>query len=123
MCTRCEELEEELRTLKAEVYGLQWDPPKALGISQGQELGILRALIARDRPAPIWLLQDVAARDATHAIWGDVPNSQIKVIISKMRRKLRPWGLGIEVVWGVGYVLPPETRHRLLNWQAERAAA
>lgn len=46
----------------------------------------------------------------------DEPETEIKivdVICCKIRKKLAPYGIDIEVVWGLGYRLTPEVRKKL----------
>lgn len=50
---------------------------------------------------------------------GDVPNQEIVgVFICRMRRKLKPFGITIQTVIGVGFFLDPETRQRLKGGDA-----
>lgn len=122
MCVRCAELEEEVRQLKCRVYGsAEWEPPHELRLT-GHEAVILKALMAHDRIAPNWLLYE-ATRAAPNAKGDEVDPNIVKVRVSLLRSKLRPFGLEIITHFSVGYSLHPEARRRLLNWEAERAAA
>lgn len=122
MCVRCAELEEEVRQLKCRVYGnAEWEPPHELRLT-GHEAVILKALMAHDRVAPNWLLYE-ATRAAPNAKGDEVDPNIVKVRVSLLRSKLRPFGLEIITHFAVGYSLHPDARRRLLNWEAERAAA
>lgn len=121
MCNRCEELEEEVAQLKCRIYGLDWEPPLDLRLT-GHEAVILKALIKHDRVAPNWLLYE-ATRSAPNARGDEVDPAIVKVRVSYLRAKLRPFGLKVITHWSVGYSLDPDTRSRLLNWNAERVAA
>jgi len=120
MCTRCAELEEQVRELEMRVLGTQWEPPLELRLT-GHEAVILQALIAHDRTIPSWLLYE-ATRTAPNARGDDVDVKIVPVRISLLRTKLRRFGLGIITVWAQGYRLEPESRERLLNWSERRAA-
>lgn len=39
----------------------------------------------------------------------------VDVLICNLRRKLRPFGITIETLWGLGYHLEPQMRERVLN--------
>lgn len=114
MCTRCEELEEEVRQLKCRVYGSEWEPPYELRLT-GHEAAILKALIAHERVAPNWLLYE-ATRTAPNARGDEVDPSIVKVRISLLRGKLRPFGLIVLTHFAMGYSLAPASRARLLAW-------
>jgi len=119
-CTRCAELEEQVRELEIRVLGTQWEPPLELRLT-GHEAVILQALIAHDRTVPNWLLYE-ATRTAPNARGDDVDAKIVPVRISLLRTKLRRFGLSILTVWAQGYRLEPESRERLLNWSERRAA-
>ena len=57
-----------------------------------------------------------ATRHAPQSRGEDVEEKIVHIRISIIRKKLRPYGLEIETVWGRGYRLASETRARLLNW-------
>lgn len=44
----------------------------------------------------------------------------VDVFVCKMRRKLRPFGVEVQTIWGQGYALPPQVRQR---YRPQRRAA
>lgn len=105
------------------VVGLDYACPLALRLSRNQArmLGLL-------------MHKKVASKDALYtALYTDVicdkelPESKvIDVQISHMRRKLRPFGIEIETIWGTGYALAPEAKekiNRMVEQETGRAAA
>ena len=119
-CQHCEELQERVRQLEAELYGAAWEPPRELGLTL-HERTYLQTLMARPWTVPVAILFDATRR--MPGSWGhDIDDKVVCVHISKIRRKLKPFGLNVENVFGVGYRLPLETRASLLNWQQQEAA-
>jgi DNA-binding response OmpR family regulator len=51
------------------------------------------------------------------------PEGTIRVMVSKMRKKLRPHGIEIKTHWGRGFYLPAEVRRRFRSQANQRAAA
>jgi len=125
MCPECEpvieELREEIRQLRAELYGHQWEPPRELDLTFAQK-AVLRALIRWDRVLPLWFLFN-ATRLVPGSHGDEIDPKVLQVQMSKMRRKLRPFGLEIETAHGEGYVLERASREKLLNWNAQMEAA
>ena len=120
MCDRCEELAERVRQLEAELYNTSWEAPSEIGLTR-MEARMVSAMVARDRTCTQAFLI-LATRDCA-GTKADYPDSNlIDAKICHIRRKLRPFGLSIETIWGVGFKLSPESRFRLLNWQSAEAA-
>lgn len=117
---RCAVLEEVNAQLEAQLrealYGDdEWYAPPEIGLT-GKEEQMLRALVSRERCTKAFLLE------AIYAFSEDPPGIKIiDVFICKLRAKLRPHGISIATIWGVGYELAPEMRDRLLYWGSEAA--
>lgn len=114
------ELREKVAWLERRLYGLGWFPPVELRLT-AHEGAILQALVEHERMAPNWLLYE-ATRAAPNGMGDDVDPSIVKVRMSGLRTKLRPHGLTIKTVWGLGYQMEPASRQRLLNWPTSQAA-
>ena len=112
-------LMEEIAMLKREMYGAEWAPPVELGLTAGQQ-AIVAAMVVNDRVLSEQFLFD--ASRVRHSFAEELGSKLICVMISNIRKKLRPFGLEIRTVYGRGYCLTPETRAKLLNWTAMRAA-
>lgn len=119
MCTRCEELEERVRQLEADLYNHDWAPPAEIRLTR-LEGSIVAAMVRTGRPcSEDFLVQATRGRGS----WTSEPQSNlIASKISHIRDKFEPFELVVETVWGVGYRLTPESRTRLLNWQQAEAA-
>lgn len=115
------DLEEEKLRLEEELdferYGeAGWEPPRELGLTR-KEGDFLKALIVRERCTKEYLF------NAIYSVMEDPP--QIKIIdvfVCKLRAKLRPHGIRIGTIWGVGYELSPGMREQLLCWGRREAA-
>ena len=118
---RVEELEETVRQLKGELYGDGWRPPYEFRLTGVEEL-LLRMLYRHERTVSYETLF-VSSRDIARTNGDDVGGDVIKVQISKLRSKLKPYGLIIGTNWGRGYYLVPDSRERLAHWHSEREAA
>ena len=110
---------EEIALLKRERYGSDWMPPLELKLTSGQQ-AIVAAMVANDRVLPEQFLFE--ASRVRNSFAEELKSKLICVMISHIRKKLRPHNLEIRTVYGRGYCLAPETRHRLLNWEERRAA-
>lgn len=119
MCTRCEELEERVRQLEADLYNHDWESPVEIKLTR-LEASIVATMVRSGRPcSESFLVQATRGRGS----WASDPQSNlIASKISHIRDKFKPFGLEIETVWGVGYRLSPTSRARLLNWRHVEAA-
>ena len=115
------DLEEEKLRLQEELdferFGeVGWEPPREFGLTK-KEAAVLKALTGRDRCTKDYLL------DAMYGVTEEAPGIKIiDVFICKLRAKLKPHGISISTIWGVGYELTPETREALLGWRQQEAA-
>ena len=102
-------LEERIRDLEAALAQLTNMPavPLALKLTP-KEASMLAALLRRHSANKEQLLAEMYA----HRYHGDdLPEIKIvDVFVCKLRKKLAPHGIKIETMWGVGYVLPMESR-------------
>jgi hypothetical protein len=112
-------LREEIALLKREMYGSEWMPPLELGLTSAQQ-AIVAAMVMNDRVLSEQFLFN--ASRVRHTFADELKSKLVCVMISHIRKKLRPFGLEIRTVYGQGYCLTTETRARLLNWQERRAA-
>jgi DNA-binding response OmpR family regulator len=112
-------LKEEIAMLKREMYGADYALPIELGLTSAQH-AIVAAMVVNDRVLSDQFLFDASRVRTTSA--DELTSKLVCVMISHIRKKLRPFGLEIRTFYGRGYCLTPETRHRLLNWN-ERVAA
>lgn len=120
MCEACEEKDEEIRQLKAELYNHGWEPPEEIGLSPTQTR-IVRCLVTRTRWATSIFLFE--ASRGTRA-WADEPSlNLISAHVSHIRNKFKPFGLSIESNAAGGWRITPESRARLLNWKTQARAA
>ena len=121
MCAGCREKNEIIRQLRAELYGDdRWEPPRELALTH-MERTILRYLVSTDRPRAKWYLLEVT-RGGAGTKNGTTENT-IDAKICHLRRKLKPFGLVIETLWGEGYRLTPSARMALLNWPGGKQEA
>lgn len=119
-CAHCEELEEKIRQLEKRIYGREWESPTELRLTLLEESIVATLLHSGRVCSPDFLIDATRGRRGTHA-----SHPQSNLIDSKIchiRAKFKPFGLGIETIWGRGYRLKPESRDRLLNWQNQEAA-
>lgn len=111
---RIEELEEENRQLREMLFGAGWEPPHELRLSRSEAV-ILQTLVNHERCS-----HELLRRGTLRP--GDEDNREYQIIsvhIFKLRRKLKPYGIEIETLWGQGYCLSQTDRQRLLNWNEE----
>ena len=100
---RVEYLEEENRQLRSALSGPKFDYPREWKLTRAEQR-LLHCLYTgkhgfRQHEA---LLHAVA-----HHEWAD--DNLLKVQISKVRKKLKPFGIIINTVWGEGYQLFQES--------------
>lgn len=113
-----ERLRDELDHLK-ESLGLHFVAPPEFGLS-GSETKIFGRL----------LKQGVATKDALMAtLYRDAGRDEaeakiVDVFICKLRRKVKPFGIEIATVWGLGYQMTDQSRdHYERTWGKARAVA
>lgn len=103
-----DELRERIRFLETQLMP-EWTPPIEWGLT-GKEGAVFQVLLGRERASKELIMMQVYC--GSH----DEPEIKIvDVFICKMRRKLKPFGIIIETIWGQGYRLSPECRKRLLT--------
>jgi two-component system, cell cycle response regulator CtrA len=106
------ELRGEIETLQEriiqleEVIGLRFDSPLMLGLTPS-EAKLFGALLKRE----------FLTREALLiCLYGSVPSDdevEIKIVdvfICKLRKKLRPFGIAIETMWGRGFYMTPAAK-------------
>lgn len=117
---KVDELTEENRQLKAQLKEQAikeaWDVPFCFKLSAAEtrvfQLLVMRQMTPKDM---IWRAIDPYGHKEFHA-------NHLSVVITHIRRKLRPFGCTVECVWGMGYKLPDETRmeiERLIQEQKD----
>jgi DNA-binding response OmpR family regulator len=127
MCATCailakrnEELQAEVGYLKEALYSKHWEAPAELRLTASQER-LLGALLKHERTCAPWFLFEASRTRISYA--DNLHGNLVSVMVSHIRKKLRPWQLHIETVYARGYRMPPATRSRLLNWNTSHAAA
>lgn len=109
-----ERQQDEIETLRERVRQLEerLAPQFAVPVEwalTGKEALMFAALVARGE-ASKQALMDALYSDKPD---GDEPEIKIvDVFICKLRKKLRPYGIEIQTIWGRGYALPDEVRAR-----------
>lgn len=119
-CEECEDLRHRVRELEAELRGETYTMPIVLNLTS-MEACILRAMMATSRPRSRDFLVEVT-RGVPGQKKDDPISNVIETKICHLRAKLRPHGVVIENVWGLGWKLTADSRERLLHWQDRRAA-
>ena len=108
-----------VRDLEEEVISLRRQMRELTGVESDDKWHMLNLTRSEERILRVLLLRDLATHEAIatalywdkHECYGD---ETIKVFMSNIRRKLpflKPW---ITCKWGLGYVLHPEGKHRLM---------
>lgn len=99
-----EELREKVRQLE-KLCGFTLDAPLEFGLTQKE--GQLFSFLYRS---------NIVSKDAAmDVLYGDRPNDApemkiVDIFICKMRKKVEPFGIKIDTMWGRGYRMPPETK-------------
>lgn len=110
-----ERLRDELETLK-DSLGMNFLAPPELRLT-GHETRLFGRLLKGDVASKAALLT---------AIYNGRDEAEIKIIdvfICNMRKKLKPFGLEIATIWGVGYRMTPESKTAFAaTWPAALAA-
>lgn len=108
-----DELRERVRQLEIEVFGAgTWHCPVEFRLTPSEQK-ILTALVARERCSKEFLHLSTAKP-------GEHPEAALKIIdvwVCRIRKKIEPFGLGIQTLWGTGYTLSDADRACLLSWQ------
>jgi two-component system, cell cycle response regulator CtrA len=111
-----DKLREKIVTLE-EMLGRHVEAPLMLGLTK-QESKLFCALVKRDI---------VTKESAMDALYRDKPNSaEVKIVdvfVSKIRRKLRPYDISIETVWGRGYLMPGPSKLKVAALLEQSRAA
>lgn len=117
-------LREENETLKEQIAYLQ------AALMGPEELPIEWKLTKTEqRIVRVCLARELATKEAiaTALYWDkDEPAdgmSNINVHMSKIRRKLKPFGIEIKTSWGKGFYVPSEIREQFRSRVDQRAAA
>lgn len=123
-CDGCEERDERIRQLEAELYNRDWFPPSELGFT-ATEMSIVQAMCrAGERYLSRAFLLELTRNQASRVSLEDVEAKIVDVRLSHIRSKLRVYDLQIETKYGLGWRFTAPTLNRLLNWntQVEQAA-
>lgn len=113
-----DELRERVRQLEAALLADQeWRAPRIFNLTRTEER-ILAGLVARGTVSKSRLMLVLYDGRA-----GDAPQPKIfDVLICKLRKKLRPYDITIETIWGEGYKLSDQDYEKIKSWQDEGAA-
>jgi hypothetical protein len=108
---RIDELEEELRQLRADIK--QTDT-FGLGFLSHQEVAIMRGIYSRQIASYAYLDQLTADTHKYHRYSGEVSAKlRCKVAVWKIRLKLKPYDIEIKTWRGIGYYLDEENKAKL----------
>lgn len=107
---------EEIETLKEanaqlrDMLGFRWTPHERLPLGKAER--VILGLLVKTGQA--------RNEQIAELVWGDRPdggpddiNNNVKVHLSKLRRKLVPLGVTIKTLWNIGYVMSKEDRAKL----------
>lgn len=113
-----EMLRERIAALEAQL-GMTVEVPLSLGLTA-----------AETKLFGYFLKRDLVTKDgALVVMYGHRPADEmaeekiIDVFVCKMRRKLTPFGIAIETIWGRGYRMPPESKARAREFLLHESAA
>ena len=103
-----ERLRDEVEVLR-ELTGLTLEAPVCLRLTaaEAQVFGYLRRNEIATKPALMNLLYGLRPDSEAAA------EKIVDVFICKMRKKVAPFGIAIETVWGQGHYLPPASKARV----------
>ena len=118
-CPGCEERDEKIRQLERELYAEEYWAPVELGLSLTHN-AMLGMLVRYSLPVAHETMWECTRGPQTLLI--DYDPVVMKVQMCRLRQKLAPHGLQIETIRGFGWRLHDDSRARLLNWTARRAA-
>lgn len=117
LAERCELLEEENRQLKAALCGSE-----AIHFPREWKLNAAERRVVRSLASSPSGFRTHEALFKVAAVKEDVDRALLGVVIARARRKLKPYGIEIQTVWGEGYKLYPESRLAVLKACSEVAA-
>jgi DNA-binding response OmpR family regulator len=91
-----------------EAMGMNWAPPLEFQLS-GSEATLLGVMMTKPMATKEMLFSGL------YALRSDDPPEQkiIDVLICKVRKKVAPYGIVIETVWGRGYALTAESKMKI----------
>ena len=121
MCSRCEFLEEENLYLKKLIANDSWRAPDFLKLTE-QEEKVLAHLVRFGRASKEALIVASRTRSCTRDPY-DYEEHGIAVVISKIRKKLKPHDLHIQTEHHRGYCLPALTFEFLSKYKQEASHA
>lgn len=106
-------LREELRQLRETLVPRSWEPPLEFCLTSKEAI-LLAALYkspqSMTKSSLMTLMYQFSSAD-------EVPDIKIiDVFVCKLRKKLKPFGIIINTVWGQGYQLEDASRTLLDNW-------
>lgn len=107
---RLEAENDELRArvhVLEEMVGMRLHVPLVFGLT-AQEAALFGLLLKREivtREAAMVVLYGARAGGE-----GDVQVKIVDVFLCKIRKKLKPFGIAIETVWGRGFAMPPAAK-------------
>ena len=121
ICSDCQEREERIRQLEERLYGREWEAPREFKLTPLEQFLVATLIAANGRACSEDFLIE-ATRAARHTYRQNPTSNLIASKICHTRSKLKPFGITIETVWGLGFRITIEMRERILNWEHRRAA-
>jgi hypothetical protein len=108
---RIKDLEEELRQFRAD---LVQDTPIFVGVLSEQQSALLMGIYSRSFASYRYLDYITETYGKYNRYEGELPQRlRTKVAVWKLRKKLKPYGIEVHILRGVGYYLDNENRAKL----------
>lgn len=105
------ELEERVRQLQQLLLPDDWAPPLEWGLTV-KEAAIVGLLLRRKVCTKQYLMDAMYSLRATD----EAPEQKIiDVFVCKVRKKLGAFGVEIKTLWGKGYYIEDEVRHKYMD--------
>jgi len=111
-----DQLREENRQLRRQLLPKDWEPPLELSLTPKE-----RVILATLFKSPGTVSKE-SLMDTLYQFAHPEEVAQIKIVdvfVCKIRKKIAPYEMVIDTIWGEGYALTPASRDVLLNWGAE----
>lgn len=119
LADRCDYLEEENRQLRAALRGCDDARFPAKWRLSGGEKRILTSLIS----APDGFRSHEALLYAGRRYEAVTDSDLVKVLIARLRKKMKPFGVSIHTVWAQGYKIDAESKAYVLGARIREVAA
>lgn len=119
LADRCEYLEEENRQLRAALRSCDEARFPSKWMLSGGEKRVLLSLIS----SPDGFRSHEALLHAGRRAESVYDADLVKVLVAKLRKKLKPFGIEIHTVWSQGYKIDPISKSRILAARTREVTA